>query len=112
MLSENALRLDQRLDDWPVDAVGRIASVYADPQAANSVADGFEIIRDVASRVVGSFLSVPAITQRMAAASATDRVIGPTWVQRVGERENAVSAHPAPGRLYAGKTAGSRRKPD
>ena len=48
MLSENALRLDQRLDDWPVDAVGRIASVYADPQAANSVADGFEIIRDVA----------------------------------------------------------------
>ena len=69
----------RRLDDLPVDAVGRIASVYADPQAANSVADGFEIIRDGALYVVGSFLSAPAITPSMAAASATERVIGPTW---------------------------------
>ena len=36
---EHALRLDQGRDDLPVDPVSRIASVYADPQAANSIAD-------------------------------------------------------------------------
>ena len=111
-LDEHAFSFAKRRGDLRVDAVRRVAAIDADSQSAHAVAEGFEIVRN-GGRIGRRIVDVRA-GDRPQHCRRVGR--GPRYradvVKQFRQREDAIAADAAPGRLDSGETAGGGRKSD